>query len=170
MVLSGMLSLAGCKRNEKQDPLASYVSKEENGLIKRTMVNNDEVVSQLVPEKKENLQDNQENQVYRFMVHVNTKPEKMTDSILYHFNYRSSDYFRLISGTDTALPVLSERVASGRREAHQFTVVFDMSGIQKAKNDISLLFLGNPLFQDSLLFNYREEDIKRASKSLYGYE
>jgi hypothetical protein len=162
IMLCGLVFLVACKSEKKKDPLAEYVSKEENGLTRKIRSENIEIVSQLIPEKEDN-------NVYKFMVYVNTTPEKMTDSVLYFFNYKSSDYFRLISGADTLQPVLSERIANGRRESNQFTVLFDMNG-KELQSPVSMVFLGNKLFQDSLAFHYELNDIKKASKSLYGYE
>lgn len=162
IMLYGLFFLMACKSKEKKDPLAAYVSKEENGLTKKIRSENIEITSQFVPEKEDN-------NLYKFMVYVSTTRERMTDSILYFFNYHSSDYFRLISGTDTLQPVLSERIANGKREINQFTVLFD-NGSKELQSPVSMVFLGNKLFKDSLAFHYELNDIKKASKSLYGYE
>ncbi len=170
IILCVLFFLMACKGREKKDKLAMYVSKNENGLMKKLAAGESEIVSQFIPEEKQQPDTANENRVYRFMVNIYTKPEKTTDSILYFFNYRSSDYFRLVSGADTVRPVLSERIANGRKDIHQFTVLFEMEGINKEPDSMSLLFLGNQLFQDSLVFKYAIKDIKKASKSLYGYE
>ena len=162
--------LFACKDGNKKDKLAVYVSKNENGLTKKITDGETEIITQFIPEKIEKPDTGNKNRVYKFMVYVNTKAESMTDSILYIFNYHSSDYFRLVSGNDTLKPVLSERIANGRREANQFTVLFDMEGKNKLADPLSLLFLGNKLFRDSLVFHYELKDLKKASKTLYGYE
>ena len=163
MLLCCVLFFVACKGGDKKDKLASYVSKNENGLTKKISSGSTEIVSQLIP-------DESGGDLYKFMVYVNTTRDKMSDSVLYYFNYRSADYFRLVSGKDTLQPVLSERVANGRREINQFTVLFDMNGKEKLHDSFSLVFLGNKLFSDSLAFHYALTDIKKASKSLYGYE
>lgn len=101
---------------------------------------------------------------------MKTRPEQMNDSLLYLFNYHSADLFRLVSSSDTIRPVLSERVANGRSDKHEFTVVFDIENSKVNKSDLSFLILSNNLFQKDLVFDYKYNDITKASKLLYGYD
>jgi hypothetical protein len=157
-----------CTETPEKDKLAGYVTKEKNGLSRKLRADSNDVVCQLIPENEKDSSGT--NHVYRFMVSVYSKPEKSTDSVMYFFNYHAAEYFRLVNGSDTILPVLGERMANGRRDIHQFTVVFDLEKKLQQADSVSLLFNGNRLFTDSLVFRYAVNDILKASKSLYGYE
>lgn len=160
--------MASCRQTSGKDKLVGYVTKEEHGLSRKTMADSNQVVCQLVPEKRSDSAST--GNVYRFMVSVYSTPAKSTDSVMYFFNYHAQEYFRLVTGADTIRPVLGERMANGRRDIHQFTVVFDLGQTPPAADSVSLLFNGNRLFTDSLVFRYAVNDILKASKSLYGYE
>lgn len=166
MVFAGLLIVA-CKGKTAQEKRAAYITKPGNGLTWKTEAAGNAVVSQFVPDKQD--MGNGSN-AYRFLVTVQSRPNITTDSILYDFNYHSADFFRLLAGTDTLQPVLSERMANGRRDLHQFTVLFDRAGITKSPDSLTLLFTGNKLFEEKLLFRYALTDIKNATKTLYGYE
>ena len=165
--LACLLFIAACSSTEKKDKLAGYVGAPENGLTKKQLADSNEVVCQLVPQQKP---EKGSGNVYKFNVYMKTKPEQMNDSLLYQFNYHSTDIFRLVSNGDTIRPVLSERVANGRSDKHEFTVVFDIENSKVNKSDLSFMILSNNLFQKDLVFDYKYNDITKASKLLYGYD
>src|SRR5690349_16401132 len=90
--------IASCNRAEKKDKLAGYVGAPENGLTKKQLADSNEIVCQLVPQERASKDDN--GKVYKFNVYMKTSPEQMTDSLLYFFNYHSTDMFRLVSNND----------------------------------------------------------------------
>jgi hypothetical protein len=160
--------LISCKQTPKKEKLAVYVGDAQNGLTKKQLIDSNEVVSQLVPQEK----DKQESgQVYKFIVYMKTDKAKTTDSVMYQLNYKSAEMFRLVAGADTLQPVLSERVANGKTDAHEFTVVFDMNDAQvKRKNDVEFIINNSNPFQKAIVFDYTYNDITKASKLLYGYD
>lgn len=166
--LACLLFITACNRAEKKDKLAGYVGAPENGLTKKQMADSNEVVCQLVPQERASKED--KGTVYKFTVYMKTRADQMNDSLLYLFNYHSADIFRLVSNGDTIKPVLSERVANGRSDKHEFTVVFDIENSKVNKSDLSFLMLHNNLFQNDLVFDYKYNDITKASKLLYGYD
>lgn len=165
--LAAGLFFMACKDKSPGDKLTDFVKQSGNRLTQKTETEGAVVVSQFVPDK---LEEENTSPVYRFLVTVQSPPEITTDSILYFFNYHSGDYFRLVAGTDTLRPVLSERMANGRRDLHQFTVLFDRAAITRSTDSLEVLFIGNKLFRENLLFRYALTDIKNATKTLYGYE
>lgn len=165
--IGAWLLIAACKDNTEGSKLTDFVKDAGNRLTQKAEVSGNKVVSQFVPDKPE---EGEGSDVYRFIITVQSSPEKTTDSILYFFNYKSAGYFRMVTGADTLHPVLSERMANGREDLHQFTVLFDRSGISGTSDSLEIIFLGNKLFADSLFFRYALTDIKNATKTLYGYE
>ena len=140
----------------------------EKGLTKKIRVDSNEIVCQLVPELNEN-EKNLSN-VFKFNIYLNTKPSKISDSTLYVLNYHSADLFALVLGEDTIKPVLSERIANGRRDLNQFTVLFDVEKKVKIDSTINLIIRKNDLLQQEVVFSFTNTNLKKALKQLYGYD
>ena len=160
-----VLQLVKCKTNNKEN-LAAYVGNLENGLTKKIRVDSNDIVCQLVPEF--NVDDKSGANVFKFNIYLNTKPNKINDSTLYRLNYHSVDIFALALGEDTLRPVLSERLANGRRDLNQFTVVFDTD--KKTDSDINLIIRENDLLEHEAVFSFTNKNFKKALKQLYGYD
>lgn len=158
--------LTGCGSSAPQNP-AQYTGNPKNGLTKEQVVDSNKVWCQLIPDKREDQAEGSE--VYRFRVYIKNAPEAVTDSLLYDFNYNSEALFNLIVAEDTLHPVLSERVANGRKDMHEFTVMFNTSHEQHPDN-LTLLIQKNELISKDLHFEYRYNDLTKALKTLYGYD
>jgi hypothetical protein len=156
-----------CSNSSIENP-AQYTGNPKNGLIKEQIVDSNKVWCQLIPDKREEGQANGEN--YRFRVYIKCPPEASTDSVLYNFNYGSDQLFNLVVAKDTLYPVLSERVANGRRDMHEFTVVFNSAHHEKESDNLTLLVHKNDLITKDLFFEYRYNDLTKALKTLYGYD
>jgi hypothetical protein len=163
-----ILQLIKCKPNSKKENVAAYVGNVEKGLTKKMWVDSNDVVCQLVPEL--NVNEKSTSNVFKFNVYLNTKPNKINDSTLYILNYHSADLFALILGTDTIKPVLSERVANGRRDLNQFTVLFDVEKSVKIDSNINLMIRKNNLLEQETVFSFTNKNFKKALKQLYGYD
>lgn len=143
--------------------MAAYVSNPENGLTRKQVADNNEIVCQLVPQEEGGTDSN--DGTYKFTVYINTVKEKVSDSLFYLFSYHSTQLFALVAGADTLKPVLSERIANGRRDVNQFTVVF---ALQKKKeeeqSDLFFMVRSNALFPKEIIMKYESKDIKKAFK------
>ena len=155
-----------CSHNNSVKVVAGYVSDPENGLTKQKSVGTKTIIGQFIPaENYENCEE------HRFRIWIKNDREESTDSLLYHFNYRSSDIFRLVVGKDTLEPLLSERIANGRSDLHEFTVLFpNTKRKMETTAEMDLLVLKNQLFTSNIDFRYRYKDITKASKKLYGHD
>ena len=89
---------------------------------------------------------------------------------MYVLNYHSADLFALVLGEDTIKPVLSERIANGRRDLNQFTVLFDVEKKVKIDSTINLIIRKNDLLQQEVVFSFTNTNLKKALKQLYGYD
>jgi hypothetical protein len=165
-----LLFFVSCKSKTDLNSVASYVSRAENGLTKKMLIDSCEVTCQLVPGKlNESAKDDNP---LEYKLYINSKSIEITDSILYQFNYHSGEMFGLTMGTDTLKPLLSERVANGRKDMHQFTILFPSPGKQivASKASFSFLLYKNDLFKNDHSIEYHYSDIIKASKTLYGYD
>lgn len=160
-ILSWMLS---CKGDNKQNRIASYIGNPQNGLTKKMIVDSSEIFCQLIPD------ENEKKEIYKFNIYINTKLNKMTDSVLYKFNYQSVQLFSLVSNKDTLRPVLSERIANGRRDINQFTVVFNTGEKPLQDTNIVLMIGKNELMEKAALFTFSNKTLIKALKQLYGHE
>lgn len=162
--LCAAVCLGACAAEKtEQQKLAGYVSKESNGLAQKKQGGAADVTCQYIPEKTA------ETTASKFVVYIDTKTAAVDDSLMYLFNYQSAGLFRLVSAGDTLKPVLSERIANGKRDLHQFTVVFD-NGKPVSPGGISLIVNSNPVFKNDLVFDYKYDDITKAQKKLYDYD
>lgn len=157
--------LGACRQPAANNKVATYIGNPQHGLSRQETVGDKRVVCQLLPGEAGN-------GVYQFRVFIQQKAgEPATDSAMYFLNYRSAELFRLVSDRDTLLPSLCERMANGRCDAHEFTLLFESGKnmLGKGKN-LQLLFLNNALTAKDLVFNYQSNDITKAIKKLYGYD
>ena len=138
------------------------MSDPENGLTKQKSFGTKTVIGQYIP-----AEDGRNNEEHRFRIWIKNDKDESNDSLLYQFNYHSSGMFRLVVGKDTLEPLLSERIANGRSDLHEFTVLFPNSQ-QKVETtaEIDLLVLKNNLFTSNIDFRYRYKDITKASKKI----
>jgi hypothetical protein len=157
-VLIGMFICACGHKTEMRD-VAAYVGNPVNGLVKKEKADSTEITCQWVPDSSKTS--------WLFRVYMYS-PEKVDDSTLYKMNYKTQEIFALIHANDTARPVLAERVANGRRDQHEFTVVFDPVKQDSAKT-VSLLLAPNGLLRKNISFDFQYNDITKAQKKLYGY-
>lgn len=164
-----VLLMASCKTQSEQEKLAAYVSGKENGLTKKQVMGDNEIVCQFVPVKKEGKESGGTGQLYRFMVYLNSKTLKMTDSLMYKFNYHSAELFHLVSGADTLKPVLSERIMNGRTDRNEFEVFFEPVG-DPSNEVLKFLVDSNAITGSNIAFDYKYNDITKALKNLYGYD
>jgi hypothetical protein len=163
--ICAILALAQCKKGKKENRLADYVTNPHNGLSQKQQVDSNDILCQLIPEKNSGATGN----LYRFMIVMKTRPGQISDSAYYFFNYRSAELFGLVENGDTLKPVLSERMANGRKDVHSFTVLFESQQNPAAGQTGSgpqLVFRKNELVPQDLKFEYQYKDINKALKTL----
>jgi hypothetical protein len=163
-----LTNFISCKPKENKEEVGAYVGNKEKGLSKKQTIDSNDILCQLIPDKIEN--EKKGSNFYKFNVYLNTKLSKMTDSTFYFFNYHSEDLFALVLGTDTIKPVLSERIANGRKDLNQFTVLFDIDKKVKIDSNINLIIRKNGILENGTSFSFSNNNFKKALKQLYGYD
>jgi hypothetical protein len=162
-----LLFIAACRGQTSTADIARYVGDSANGLIKKDSAGDVQLTCILLPEEREEGHDSTD--VVRFKITMTTEREKVTDSMMYYMNYRSPEMFRLVKGTDTLMPALSERMANGRKDIHEFTVIFDDGG-RVGKNNLWLLIDSGIMIPQQKTFAFTNKDITKAYKTLFAYE
>jgi hypothetical protein len=160
LLLSVGFLFCACNEKTEMKDVAAYVGNPVNGLVKKEKADSTEITCQWVP-------DSAANAPWLFRVYLYS-PEKVDDSTLYKMNYKTQEIFALIHAGDTVRPVLAERIANGRRDQHEFTVVFDPVK-QDSAQTFSLLLVPNGLLRKNISFDFQYNDITKAQKKLYGY-
>jgi hypothetical protein len=78
--------------------------------------------------------------------------------------------FALVLDNDTIKPVLSERLANGRRDLNQFTVIFDVEKKINIDSNINLIIRKNDIVAQEAVFSFTNKNFNKALKQLYGYD
>jgi hypothetical protein len=159
LLLSVGFLFCACNEKTEMKDVAAYVGNPVNGLVKKEKADSTEITCQWVPDSS--------NASWLFRVYMYS-PEKVNDSTLYKMNYKTQEIFALVHAGDTVRPVLAERVANGRRDQHEFTVVFDPVKPDSVQT-FSLLLAANGLVSKTISFDFQYNDITKAQKKLYGY-
>lgn len=174
LLLAGLVCcFFSCSNQKDEGPTkeASYATDAKNGLIKKSSFGEVKVTCQYIPDGPL-INQGEDVKPIKFYLSVNTGTEELKDSVMYDFNYRSNLLFGLVSGSDTLMPVLSERMMNGRTDLHTFTVLFepDLASAFASKSKLSFLFYPNRVISDTNTFIFETKDIIKASKILYDHD
>ena len=157
--------MAGCYSTTPEKKLAKYVGDPVNGLTRHATVDSNTITCQFIPAQS----PDEEGRACRFRIYLNSSQPASNDSVMYFLNYRSAGLFGLVSEGDTLSPLLSERVANGRTDRHEFTVVFPALPA-KSDGQFQIVIHKNVLINSDVNFVYKHRDINKASKNIYGYD
>lgn len=166
-MIAKVLILIGCHSNGSMKDIAAYVGDPKHGLMKEEIVGQNRVVCQFIPQPTVSSDHGLRDSVFEFRVFIDNPADVMNDSLFYDLSYQSTAMFSIIGAGDTLHPVMSERIVNGRKDQHEFTVLFTPSArLMIDKGPFSFVIRNHKLFKRDIQFQYQSNDITKASKTM----